>query len=75
MIRVVFQHGPQLYGLQAVPVDDPALLAPVVQVDGHTYYRAQTKDHYVLYRPALSGWGEAAPNPADTRPVFDPRQR
>lgn len=38
-------------------------------------YRAMTKQHFVFYKSALSGWGAAAPDPDDPRPVFDGRQR
>lgn len=75
MIRVVAQHAPNLFaifGLAEKHEDCPATL----HVDDRgTYYRAESHDHWVLYKAALSGWGAAAPNPNDARPVFDPRQR
>jgi hypothetical protein len=72
LIRAVFAIRPGLFGL--VPLEDTEIV-PTMRVEGTTYYRAETHDHWVLYKPALSGWGAAAPNPGDARPVFDPRQR
>lgn len=72
MTRVVVQHSPSLFSL--APADETTLTA-VFEHNGQTYYRAETHAHWVLYRAALSGWGAAAPNPEDARPVFDPRQR
>lgn len=72
MIRVVIQHSPSLFSMALV---DEVDLTPTFAYDDQTYYRAETHDHYVLYRAAISGWGAAAPNPNDARPVFDPRQR
>lgn len=72
MIRVVVQHSPSLYSI--APAEEAALTS-TFEHEGQTYYRAETHDHWVLYKAALSGWGAAAPNPNDARPVFDPRQR
>lgn len=72
MIRVVIEHAPNLYALTYVGEHE---LQPVMMAAGSTYYRVKTFDHYVLYRTALSGWGAAAPNPDDGRPVFHPEQR
>ncbi|HKB80739.1 MAG TPA: hypothetical protein VKH35_13580 [Thermoanaerobaculia bacterium] len=71
MIRVVFEYTPSIFGLVYL---DEAELTPVITYGGRSYYRAETHQHYVKYRSALSGWG-AAPNADDPRPVFDPQQR
>lgn len=72
VIRVVVQHAPNLFAI--LGLFDPELPATLT-MNGKTFYRAEVKDHYVLYRAALSGWGAAAPNPGDDRPVFAPGQR
>jgi hypothetical protein len=74
LIRVVAQHAPNLFGLLGLMNSEECPSVIVVEGRG-TYYRAETHDHYILYKAALSGWGAAAPNPEDARPVFDPRQR
>lgn len=73
MIRVVIEESPTLYrilGLAAV--ED---VAQVFEATGRTFYRAELHNHYILYKAAISGWGAAAPNPNDPRPVFSPGQR
>lgn len=75
MVRVVAQHAPNLYAILGVFPANAETLAPTIALDGRTYYRAETHDHWVLYKAALSGWGAAAPNPNDPRPTFDARQR
>lgn len=63
--RVVFEHGPALFGLTLV---DEASLTPELRAeDGTTYYLAQRKVHYDLYKRAVTDWGAA--------PRLDPRQR
>lgn len=71
-IRVVVEFEPGRYALSLEEVDR---LRPTFDYEGQTYYRSRSFNHYVLYKPAISGWGAAAPNPNDARPVFDPRQR
>ena len=73
MIRVVLEQAPNLYALTG-EIDEKEL-GPTMHVLGSTYYRAYTKNHFVMYRRAISGWGAAAPNPSDPRPVFAPGQR
>lgn len=75
MIRVVAQHAPNLYAILGLFPNDAETLAPTIAINGLTYYRAESHDRWVLYKAALSGWGAAAPNPTDTRPTFDARQR
>lgn len=72
MIRIVVQHAPNLYALGLV---EEAAVTPTFEHGGTTYYKAETHDHWVLYKPALSGWGAAAPDPSDPRPTFDANQR
>jgi hypothetical protein len=72
MIRVVMEVQPNLYALSTAEENE---IMPTFRVNGQTYYRVHTKQHYVFYKPAISGWGAAAPNPADPRPVFNPEQR
>ncbi len=55
MIRVVAQHSPSLFGFLGLFKE--ARLTPTLDVGGHTYYRAESHKHYVLYKAALSGWG------------------
>lgn len=71
MIRVVVEHTPALFAILGLYDDN---LPQTLTIDGQTFYRAETHDHYVLYKAALSGWG-AAGQPNDPRPVFDAGQR
>lgn len=64
MIRVVCQHSPSLFSLS---IADEKSLVPTFVHEGVTFYRSETHNHYVLYRSAISGWGEAK--------QLDPRQR
>lgn len=75
LIRVIAQHSPSLFVMLGMAEDYE--LPATMKVQGYetTYYLAERHDHYALYKAALSGWGAAAPNPGDARPVFDPRQR
>lgn len=73
MTRVVAQHSPSLFAILGLFPEEQ--LTSTINLDGLTYYRAQSKHHYVLYKAAISGWGAAAPNPNDPRPVFDAGQR
>lgn len=54
MIRVVVQESPNLF---ALCYEDEATLLQTFVHNGRTYYRAETHNHYVLYRAAISGWG------------------
>lgn len=56
MIRVVAQHSPSLFAILGLAEEHE--LPPQMKVEGHdtTYYRAETHDHYVLYKAAISGW-------------------
>lgn len=74
IVRVVAQESPTLFRILGGAELD-TLQREFVGSDGITYYRAETHDHWVLYKAAISGWGAAAPNPADPRPVFSPEQR
>lgn len=78
MIRIVAEHAPNLFAIFGA-IDTPEEAPATVELDAlgvrATYYKAVVKNHFILYRRALSGWGAAAPNPNDARPVFDPRQR
>ena len=64
MIRVVVQHAPNLYALSLV---DEAHLQPVFEHNGETYYRAETHAHWILYKRAVSGWGETTGGTPDAR--------
>ena len=64
MRRVVFEHGPALFGLVIV---DEASLTSTLQVEDMTYYLAQRKTTYDLYRRAITGGGAMT--------QLDPRQR
>lgn len=75
MIRVVAEHSPALFAILGVFPGGVETLAGTLELEGGTYYKAEVKTHYVLYRRAISGWGAAAPNPNDPRPVFAPGQR
>ncbi len=78
MIRIVAEHAPNLFAIVGWfdQTDDlPATLELDALGTRATYYKSIVKQHFVLYRRAISGWGAAAPNPNDARPVFDPRQR
>jgi len=55
MRRVVFEHSPSLYGLSVR--EDGETPSSLRGQDGSTYYLAEQKHHYVLYRRAVSGWG------------------
>lgn len=74
MIRVVAQHSPTLFEILGVFPGADDTLVPAIEIDGETYYKSDVKNHYALYKRALSGWG-AAGNPEDSRPVFAPGQR
>jgi hypothetical protein len=66
-VRVVVEHSPSLYTLLGLMLltDCP----PVLQVRGHdsTFYRVESNDRWVLYRAAITGWGETK--------TLDSRQR
>lgn len=72
-IRVVCQDSPSLFRMLGICREEEC--APVIDDGRMTYYLAERHHHYILYKAALSGWGAAAPNPMDPRPVFDPAQR
>lgn len=65
MIRIVVQHSPTLFAI--LGLIDEASLMPELIAYGQTFYRSETHDHYVLYKAALTGWGEA--------PNLHPQQR
>lgn len=67
MIRVVVQESPTLFALGTYP-GDADTLAPTFEREGQTYYRAETHLHWVLYKKAISGWGDARPDPNKYRP-------
>lgn len=71
MIRVVAQHSPNVYAI--VGLFDEENLTPTVQLEGVTYYRAETHVHFVLYKAAISGWGSKHDHGGTMMP--DPRQR
>lgn len=73
MIRVVVEHTPSLFSIALV---DEKLLegSNTFEYEGVTCYRAETHDHYVLYRRALTGWG-GVHNDQGGHMVPDPRQR
>lgn len=73
MIRVVAQHAPNLFAILGFIEPDECPIE--LTVNDLTYYKAERHERWVLYKAALSGWGAAAPNPSDPRPVFDARQR
>lgn len=66
MIRVVIQMTPFLFILETA-VDEKEIGTTFTH-QGTTYYLAQRKEHFVLYKPAISGYGES-------KQTFDPRQR
>lgn len=71
-IRVMAEDGPTL--IRHLGLVDAETLTKVIQVDGETFYRAETHDHYVLYKKALSGWG-GTDNGQGGQFVPDTRQR
>jgi len=65
MIRMVLESSPSLYYIVGLCEDAEALAS--FQYDGATYYRSRSTPRWVLYKAAISGWGELK--------VLDPRQR
>lgn len=55
MIRVVAQHAPNLFAILGLFRETE--LTPTIALGTRTYYRAESKVHYVLYRAAISGHG------------------
>lgn len=55
MIRVVAQHSPSLFVILGLAELAECPLTMVVQ--DRTYYKAESYDHYVLYKAAISGHG------------------
>ena len=72
-VRIVAEHSPSRFAILGLCREDEA--PPEMFVNGTTYYRAKSTPRWILYRAAISGWGAAAPDPSDPRPVFSPGQR
>jgi hypothetical protein len=66
MKRVVLQHQPNLYAIVGIHDDaEPWLTGTSVLIGDDTFYRAESHDHYILLKRAVTGGGA----------VMDPRQR
>ena len=72
VVRVVVEHTPELFAILGLCKLDECL--PMLILQDRAFYRARSTPHWVLYKATISGWG-AAPDPTDTRPIFDPAQR
>jgi hypothetical protein len=55
VIRVVAEHAANLFAILGIFPETE--LTPTLTIKGRTYYRACSKEHYVLYRAAISGHG------------------
>lgn len=71
VIRVVVQHSPTLF---SISLADERALTSTFEYQDQTFYRAETHDHWVLYKAALSGWG-GVHNDQGGHMVPDSRQR
>ena len=60
-VRVVAQHAPNLFAI--VGLFDPDGLPSSTEFDGETYYRAESHDHWILYKRAVTGWGKTGLTP------------
>ncbi len=58
MIRLVFEHSPELYSMCG---HDEAIDGPIPQtctVNGDTFYRVESTPRWILFRQAVKGHGE-----------------
>jgi hypothetical protein len=53
VIRVVVQYSPTLFSIGIV---DESAVTPTFEHNGITYYKAETHERWVLYKPSGLGW-------------------
>ena len=56
MIRIVAQHAPNLFAILGL-FDESEAEATAIRIDDEAYYRAETHDHWVLFKRAITGQG------------------
>lgn len=64
-VRVVVQHDPNLFAI--LGIEEDANCPREISVEGHTFYRAASTPRWVLYKPALRGWGQTTGGMPDVR--------
>lgn len=53
MIRIVVEYHPRLFAI--LGLFDPKKASPILERDGVSFYKAESHDHYILYRQAIQG--------------------